>query len=233
MMRSRGLGELARPWTGTPTPYLCPVIPEPPVLAEPLIRLALPGTPRAAPDGGPRERAAPSPARCVRDAALAGETSEWLRGPSSTTDSLRLHFHQSRRAEYYADHLASQLAGKRALIRLLQELDSGLVEYSVLLVRQGRTPRSVLDELRYQHARRPARELERLRRLAASDEHIWDATHPPTGYRIRMLESCGEENPRVHLSVQRSARIDRELAHAAQERVESSLLRAAADAEFG
>ena len=118
------------------------------------------------------------------------------------------------------------------MIGWLEQYDPGLLEHAIFLVLRERTPRSLLDELRHQYSCRPIRELERLRRVVASEQHYLDSTHPPTGKRVRMLEAWGADSPRVHLSPQQSERIDRELAHAAKARVENQLLREARDAEL-
>jgi hypothetical protein len=62
------------------------------------------------------------------------------------------------------------------------------------------------------HRRRvPERELERRRRAARLGHARLDVTHPPTGLRIRLLESRPRAAARVRLDLEDVAAIDREL----------------------
>jgi len=59
----------------------------------------------------------------------------------------------------------------------------------------------------------PERERERRRRVARLEDARLDATHPPTGLRIRLLEERPRREPRVAADVARRAAVDAELAH--------------------
>lgn len=47
---------------------------------------------------------------------------------------------------------------------------------------------NIFEKLNYKVNNLPAQEKERLKRLLNLQEHRLDATHPPTSYRIKMLE---------------------------------------------
>ena len=130
---------------------------------------------------------------------------------------LLLEFHlllqDSRRAEYLADALAARVAGTEAAVSSQEKLllDSAfkaiVKEYA-----QSGVQGDLFDEIHGRFALVPDRERERIRRAARLEETRLDATHPPTGLRMRMLEERRWREPEVVLDVVRSADIDRELA---------------------
>ena len=97
------------------------------------------------------------------------------------------------------------------------------LHYALHQVAVGDSTRSAIGELLHQWRRRPPRERERLRRLAALEEPALDSTHPPTGYRVRLLRERPAETAAVTLAPAENAAIDRELAQA-YPRVERKLV---------
>jgi Zn-dependent protease with chaperone function len=125
---------------------------------------------------------------------------------------LHLLLQDSQRAEYLADALAARVAGTKAAVSSQEKLllDSSFEQ----IVREHAHPGvegDVFDKIHGRLAAVPERERERRRRVARLEETRLDATHPPTGLRIRMLEERPLREPAVVLDVARSAAIDREL----------------------
>jgi Zn-dependent protease with chaperone function len=126
---------------------------------------------------------------------------------------LVLRDHQ--RAEYYADLLAAQVAGAGAVIALHERLllDSNfraLIQSAALT--QGDTHAGLLDRALEHLDGIPERERERRRRAARLETARLDDTHPPTGFRIALLEQRGADVGMVSLRAEDSSAIDRELA---------------------
>jgi heat shock protein HtpX len=96
----------------------------------------------------------------------------------------------AQRAEYLADHLAAKLAGTQAMLSLLDKLQlEGLL--SGAIGRAARNPEraDLFLDLREQVLVIPNREWRRIRRIGHLETPQLDATHPPTGYRITLLEA--------------------------------------------
>ncbi len=136
---------------------------------------------------------------------------------------VHLAWADSQRAEYTADRVAASVSGTEATTGLLVK---GLSTYNPLqaaqIVVQGRTPRGILQELAHYARTLPAREHERLRRIADMEHPTLNATHPPEGLRIRMLQETTPLRGARLLDESRRAAIERELAPAAA-RVEAEL----------
>lgn len=109
------------------------------------------------------------------------------------TLELNLLLRDSQRAEYLADALAARAAGTQSVVRLHEKL---LLEPTVRSVAQRviQIPDEVdlFEEIRQAVESVPARERERRRRVARLETARLDATHPPTGLRIRLLEERPE-----------------------------------------
>ena len=120
----------------------------------------------------------------------------------------------SQRAEYYADLLAAQVAGGRAVVgmheRLLLYGNFRALVQSAALAR-GETHPGLLDRAVEHFDAVPERERERRRRAARLETARLDDTHPPTGFRILLIEERGAADAKVALSAEGSAAIDREL----------------------
>jgi Zn-dependent protease with chaperone function len=120
-------------------------------------------------------------------------------------------FYNSRRAEYQADAISAQVAGKHAAIGL---------EWKMLLspTMQEATQRTVLERREdffavFVQVRQgvPERELERLRRVSALVGTRLDHTHPQNADRQRFLHALSLKEPLVVLSEAENAAIDAEL----------------------
>lgn len=112
--------------------------------------------------------------------------------------------------EHLADLASARAAGTRAAVTALTSLlgvESLLVPARSALLR-GEDPWTALAAM----PRRPAREIERLKRAARRTAHRSDADHPPTWVRIELLESGPERAPDVAISRELRARVDTEVA---------------------
>ena len=147
---------------------------------------------------------------------VLGTVSRLFRAAAIGLAHLLMRDHQ--RAEFLADALAADVAGRDAALRgmekvHLQERYDGLAKRCATVPRQAREGQaSLYDLLRSQVRALPERERERLRRVADLEESRLDATHPPTAHRLRLLRSRVDAPPRVVLDDRRSAVIDAELA---------------------
>lgn len=121
-----------------------------------------------------------------------------------------LAYRQGQRSEYYADELASRVAGTAAAVGLLE---AGLVQDFCLreLLRAVPQDPEPWARLRHRLGELPATEWERRRRVARRKLSRIDETHPPTQLRVDLLLSRPSQAPRVKLDALRSARIEAEL----------------------
>lgn len=126
----------------------------------------------------------------------------------------RLAWAPFQRAEYEADLRGAEVAGTAPLVRLLGDLDEVCFEQALHRVVVGGSDRDVVAEYRHQLRHRPARELERLRRLADRAEPAPGSLQPPRGSRTRLLTEPPAHFPAVRLDPGRNAALDRELAAA-------------------
>ena len=113
-------------------------------------------------------------------------------------------------AEYRADLDSARAAGTRAAVAALTSLlglDSLLVPVGSA-VRRGEDPWAALEAL----PRRPAREIERLRRASRTMGHHSDPEHPPTWMRIELLVSAPDRGPEVVIPADLRTRVDAEIA---------------------
>ncbi len=119
---------------------------------------------------------------------------------------------ESQRAEFLADALAARVAGTDAVVSLHEKLGlegvfSGAVQQACI----GRTEETAFELFRDRLRQLPERERERLRRVAALEQSRLDATHPPTGHRIRLLQER-EPLPAADVDLELAARAGAELA---------------------
>jgi heat shock protein HtpX len=119
----------------------------------------------------------------------------------------------SHQSEYTADVLAVRLGGSAAAASMLD----ALVQRDTCLTALQRTVRSDPAPANWrseiERARAHARErIERLRQLSIRDEASLFRSHPPTGLRVRLIESRAPEPASVVCEPARSDRIDAELA---------------------
>lgn len=117
----------------------------------------------------------------------------------------------SQRAEYRADLLSTQVAGTAAVLSLLDKLH--LVE--TLRAAPARPLAgedcTLFDELRCRLAAVPTREWERIRRVERLCASSLDATHPPTAYRIALLEEAPTTTPTIVLADEETTELADEL----------------------
>lgn len=112
-----------------------------------------------------------------------------------------LLWRDSQRAEYLADHLAAEVAGTAAAVSMLDKLHmAALFQDSLRRVTLQRDGANLFADLRQRVSTLPEREMERMRRIARLEGTRLDSTHPPTGYRISLLEARPVALPRMALS---------------------------------
>ena len=92
---------------------------------------------------------------------------------------------------------------------LLYTTFRALVQSAALL--RGETHAGLLDRAVEHLDAVPERERERRRRAARLETARLDDTHPPTGFRISLIEERGAAEAKVVFSAEGSAAIDREL----------------------
>ncbi|MGH2346133.1 MAG: M48 family metallopeptidase, partial [Chloroflexota bacterium] len=112
-----------------------------------------------------------------------------------------LVWHDSQRAEYLADHLAAEVAGTAAMIAALEKTHmAALFQEAVRRATLGQAATNLFADLRAGVSSLPERERERMRRVARLEGTRLDATHPPTGLRVALLEARPATQPRMVLS---------------------------------
>lgn len=125
---------------------------------------------------------------------------------------VHLTFHDAQRNEYRADYLAAEVAGTDAKLGALTKFQlSHIYEYSVQRAATN-SGRRVFEELEHQMKVMPRREIERARRIGMLERSRLRVTHPPTGRRIRFLESRHRGRAKVTITSEESAALARELA---------------------
>lgn len=125
----------------------------------------------------------------------------------------RLLLRDSQRAEYLADELAARVAGTTATVALHERLLlASAMQLAVQHASAAGPDIDVLARVREAVQTVPERERLRRRRVARLEETRLEATHPPTGMRIALLEDRPPLPAAVSLSDVESARIDAELA---------------------
>jgi heat shock protein HtpX len=118
----------------------------------------------------------------------------------------------SRRAEYSADLLAAEVAGTYGLVGLLNTL---VVAKSVVTAIRGveLSPRPGAAQWRGAATRiRENADIKAARQLSVREGASLWSSHPPAGYRARMIEALPVQDAKVTLSDERTAAIDVEVA---------------------
>jgi len=126
-----------------------------------------------------------------------------------------LLWRDSQRAEYLADALAARVSGCDAMLGMLDKLH--LERVFVFVAQRAAAGRGSADfflELRRQVAEVPGREMERIRRVEQMEASRLDITHPPTTYRIALLQRQVAAEPQVRLPAERWERVEAEIAAA-------------------
>jgi Zn-dependent protease with chaperone function len=126
-----------------------------------------------------------------------------------------LCWRDAQRAEYLADGLAAQVVGTAAMLSLLDKLHVTHARYLLAPNPADRErPDRFFDDLRERLAAIPPREWERIRRVERLHVSRLDATHPPTAYRIALLDDVPATPPAITLTDDESTALAYELAAA-------------------
>ncbi|HXA28102.1 MAG TPA: M48 family metalloprotease [Candidatus Angelobacter sp.] len=159
-----------------------------------------------------------APSRVFHHASIGAALSELVRGGFAALlrgvrrgmELLLARPHQ--RAEYRADALAARVAGGEAMARTLGALllaDS--CRFAVQRARSRGSEEDALSIVRAHVEALPAREQERLRRVAARQGSRVDASHPPTPLRMEWVTRLGGGTAQVAVSPAESAAVSAEL----------------------
>ena len=125
----------------------------------------------------------------------------------------RLLLRDSQRAEYLADELAARVAGSAATIALHERLLlASAMELAVQHASTAGPDVDVLARVRDSVRAVPERERKRRRHVARLEQTRLEASHPPTGMRIALLEDRPMLPPAISVGDPEAARMDAELA---------------------
>lgn len=135
-----------------------------------------------------------------------------------------LLWHESQRAEYLADMLATRLSGTEAMLSMLEKLHYvNAFQRTVREIALSQTPQHLVETLRRNVDKTPAREVERIRRVERLRLVSLDATHPPTEYRIEFLKAHPIEQPEFVLDAAEADQLEQELLRV-QPRIQEKLI---------
>lgn len=126
---------------------------------------------------------------------------------------LRLLFRQKQEAEYLADRLAAEVCGSEAMVSALSKLErDSSWSMAVQRVALAKESKGDVFALANEFAEKPvsSHEKERRRRLMIREGLSFDATHPPTPYRISFISKVSYL-PQVKLSAEQSRKLRAEL----------------------
>lgn len=123
-----------------------------------------------------------------------------------------LLWHDAQRAEYYADRLAAEVAGEEGMRGLLDKLHcEAMLDSTIQQAAVRGDVKDLFAAMQERLAVLPVRERERIRRAELQVGSRLDTTHPPTAYRIAMLQKGDTRAATVQLSTLDRAAIDDEL----------------------
>jgi heat shock protein HtpX len=137
---------------------------------------------------------------------------------------VHLLWHDSQRAEYFADLVGAELSGTKSSISLMEKIQFDQIFYHV--VRKAavtNSSSSLLDHFRKKVEELPSKEFRRLKRVSELELSKLNYTHPPNAYRIQFLNSQNFYSSRISLTVEQNKKIDKELAKH-EERVQDTLV---------
>lgn len=135
-----------------------------------------------------------------------------------------LLWHNSQRAEYFADALAAKVSSTPAMLSALEKLHyTQAFDQSVQQVCIGIDKQDIVPVLRQNIASMPAREIERIQRLETMSMARLDVTHPPTSYRIQFLQANNVTQTGLQMSDAEAAQLEQELL-TCQTRVQNELI---------
>jgi heat shock protein HtpX len=102
---------------------------------------------------------------------------------------VHLLYDDSQKGEYLADDRAAKTVGYQHLITAMEKFEyAETFNSKVRDAAISRTGMNVFNAMEEQLLTMPLREKERLSRCAQLESSRLDATHPPTAYRVKMLE---------------------------------------------
>lgn len=122
-----------------------------------------------------------------------------------------LLFRDMQRAEYLADRLGANTAGREAFAGLLRQMfhnDSFMLAVQHCALNSQKP--DFYKEMHELIENTPQSELERIRRLENRDMIRLDATHPPTGLRIKMLQDQPMQAPAITADPETFGAIDQQ-----------------------
>jgi Zn-dependent protease with chaperone function len=111
-----------------------------------------------------------------------------------------LLWRDAQRAEYLADHLAAEVAGTEATLSMLDKLHLGpMASGAAQRLAVSTAAGDLFAELRDLAGAMPEHERRRLRAMARLEASRLDASHPPTSFRVALLEQRPIAMPAVHV----------------------------------
>lgn len=137
----------------------------------------------------------------------------------------KLYMRDSQEAEYYADLVATKACGKNAMINMLKKFQYfDEFDFAVGKLALEKEKYLFFDELKkLTQIEKSKRTLARLDRLEKMKGLGLDSTHPPTGYRISVIQEKGNELGTVKISNENSVQIRSEFS-LARNQIVSELL---------
>ena len=137
---------------------------------------------------------------------------------------VHLLYDDSQKGEYLADDRAAKTVGYQHLITAMGKFEYAETFYSkVRDVAITRIEMNVFNALEEQLLTMPLREKERLSRCAQLESSRLDATHPPTFYRVQMLEQVRSIPPSPPVNKEIIKKIPSEL-ESQQKRIQDMLI---------
>lgn len=127
-----------------------------------------------------------------------------------------------QRAEYLADHLAVRIGGTSAAAAMIDKLHLKDVYANAIRRVTLNVNLDFFCEMKQGVADLAPRELERIRRMEQLEGSRLDLTHPPTAFRLTMLQAHPADFPEIVCGQGESEQIDRECA-AAHERIQKQI----------
>ncbi len=119
-----------------------------------------------------------------------------------------------QRAEYLTDVLGAEISGTGAMVSCLEKFHlEGAFRFTLqqFAIDRNADRRDFFAELLEAATQTPAREVERVKRVWQIELSRLDATHPPTAYRIQLLQSRPASTGSVLFSPEEEAQLEAEL----------------------
>lgn len=118
----------------------------------------------------------------------------------------------SQRAEYLADYIGASISGTNAMKSLMDKLHLD-ISCRIALQKTALSGGNInfFHEILAQVNMIPKKELERIKLVERMEGSKLDATHPPTAYRISLMEQLNNLNPKITLSESDSLLIEKEV----------------------